>query len=122
MKHILGTILLAFLALTLQACGGGGDPVIPATVNVPASKSPPQTASDVLTTITFVNKSQVEVKVYWVDFTGAEKFYKTLASGATFTQETWPNNPWVARVSSTNAAVLYVVSGRTPVTAEIPAK
>ena len=113
-------IFVVVSALILQACGGGGnEPVIPPTVNVPASKS---TLGEQATTINFVNKSQIEVKVYWVDYTGAEKYYKTLAPGESYVQETFATHPWVARTSSTNAAVLFVIAATTPITAEIPAK
>ncbi len=121
LKNIIRSIFLVVAALTLQACGSS-EPVIPATVNVPTSKSPPNSADTVITTITFVNKSQVEVKVYWIDANGDEQYRYTLASGASYPQQTATNHPWVARVSSNNAAVLYVVAGKSPMTAEIPVR
>lgn len=46
--------------------------------------------------ITFANRSEVTIDVYWLNYSGGRVFYYTLASGQSYLQRTWLTHPWVA--------------------------
>jgi hypothetical protein len=63
----------------------------------------------VRTDIRFVNKSAGAVKIYWLDYSGKRVFYKTLAAGAAYVQQTWVTHPWVA-INAAGACIGYVIA------------
>jgi len=55
-------------------------------------KSP---ASTNAATITFDNQTGADLKVYWLDFDGARKFYTDLKAQSKIDQATWVGHVWV---------------------------
>lgn len=49
------------------------------------------------TSITFVNKTNQPVSIYWVDYNGNEVLYKTVEAGTSFDQPTYATHPWRIR-------------------------
>ncbi len=65
-------------------------------------------ASLTQTKIYFENLDRVQTyTVYWVDFTGVEKKYNTLAPGVSYTQDTYIWHVWIVRDSMGNAEAIY---------------
>ncbi|KAF9458402.1 von Hippel-Lindau disease tumor suppressor, beta/alpha domain-containing protein [Collybia nuda] len=62
------------------------------------------------TTITFINYLDVEVRVNWIDFDGKLKFYKALAPGSQYNQQTYVGHPWVV-YTNTAYAVFHPLAG-----------
>jgi hypothetical protein len=67
-------------------------------------KSP---ASLNVATITFDNQSRQDVKVYWLDFSGARVFYRDLKVGARYDQPTWVGHVWVVADTSGKCVRLH---------------
>ena len=45
--------------------------------------------------ITFDNQTAGDLKVYWIDFNGARKYYRDVKAHTTYTQATWIGHVWV---------------------------
>jgi hypothetical protein len=94
-------------------------PVPPAPVRaVDCSRS--SLPSDNPTTITFINQSGRIVQVFWVDFSGQEQAYSTLALNEQVRQSTFVNHSWCVRDRDTGTAVLFVIATINPQDAIIP--
>jgi hypothetical protein len=52
-------------------------------------------ASNEATAMTFVNRSDQTVELYWLDFRGSRKFYQHLVPGARTTQQTFMGHYWL---------------------------
>lgn len=63
--------------------------------------------SDVKTLITFHNRSDRTVKLYWLDFAGNRVLYKTLKSQEGLAQITFLTHPWLVTDADDNAWHLY---------------
>jgi hypothetical protein len=75
-------------------------------------KSARSVEGKVATRIRFVNSSDEVIKVFWLDYAGKRKLYKTLGTGETYTQRTYLTNPWVV-TNATDACVrLYFPGAR----------
>jgi serine/threonine protein kinase len=59
------------------------------------------------TPLTFVNRSEQTVKVYWLDYQGRRVLYATLQAGETATQQTFLTHPWVITDASDRAWDVY---------------
>jgi hypothetical protein len=45
--------------------------------------------------VTFANSTNVPLQVYWLDYTGARKFYRLLNPGQNYVQQTYVTHPWI---------------------------
>jgi von Hippel-Lindau disease tumor supressor len=72
------------------------------------------------TIITFINKSNETVKLYWLDFDGKRKLYETLAAGQKCDQPTFVLHPWVVTDAQDRAWALFYPDAQ-PRTVEIQA-
>lgn len=70
-------------------------------------------ASNTRTAIIFNNKTTVPIKIFWIDNEGVKKFYKELAPGTGYRQETYVNHIWVVTGASGNCLGLYRAEGGT---------
>jgi len=66
-----------------------------------AAQSSRSLNSDTPALITFVNRSDQSVNVYWLDFGGNRQLYKTLEAGGAYKQQTFLTHPWL--VTDANA-------------------
>lgn len=71
------------------------------------------------TSITFINKTQHPVMIFWIDYAGKEQFYRTLVASESYEQPTFVTHPWVVRESSRRAVLLTLVADATPRTAVV---
>jgi len=62
-------------------------------------------------TIEFENKTGGTVKVYWLSYSGAAVYYRTLTPGASYSQGTYAGSTWEVRTRS-GACTGYVVAPR----------
>jgi hypothetical protein len=62
-------------------------------------------------TIEFENKTGGTVKVYWLSYSGAAVYYRTLTPGASYSQGTYAGSAWEVRTSS-GACTGYVIAPR----------
>jgi hypothetical protein len=77
--------------------------------------------ADVPTTVTFVNKSQHTVKVYWLNYQGRRVLYKTLRRGQSYKQGTALTHPWVITDENDRAwSVHYPTAAPLTVNIEAP--
>lgn len=49
----------------------------------------------VSTQVTFVNHSGVPIRTYWLNYEGKRVFYREIAPGASYVQQTYVTHPWV---------------------------
>lgn len=59
--------------------------------------------------LTFVNASDEEVDVYWLDYEGTPVQYRTLEPGESARQETFASHPWEL-ISERGARLLFVAT------------
>lgn len=86
-------LLTLLAAITLiVGCAGSNQPERSGTN---AAQSTRSLNSDTPALITFVNRSNQSVNVYWIDFGGNRQLYKTLEAGGSFTQQTFLTHPWL---------------------------
>jgi hypothetical protein len=45
--------------------------------------------------VTFANNTNVPLQVYWLDYTGARRFYRLLNPGEDYVQNTYVTHPWI---------------------------
>ncbi|WP_063710792.1 hypothetical protein [Actinokineospora enzanensis] len=69
---------------------------------MPTSKAVPDRspASDHSVILTFANRLTISVAVSWVDFDGHEVFYRQLAPGESYQQQTFTGHVWVVRTEN----------------------
>jgi len=65
------------------------------------------TNSLISTSITFINKSERTVNIFWIDYQGKRKFYLRLPSGQIHNQPTFLTHPWLITDDNDNALWLY---------------
>jgi len=68
--------------------------------------------SDTPALITFANRSNQSVKIFWIDFGGNRQLYKTLESGGSFTQQTFLTHPWLVTDAQAQPWNVYMPEGR----------
>lgn len=95
---VLLTMLLAFGALA-QA-GVILTPLSPSAVEAMQSINGNQTAG-----IEFINQIALTVDVNWIDYSGSEVLYATLAPGQSYVQWTFITHPWVIEDHGTDVGI-----------------
>ncbi len=66
---------------------------------------------NVHTTMKFVNRTNKEIRSYWLDYSGRRVFYKAIAPNGNYTQPTFQTHPWVITDQRDNC-INIVVSNR----------
>jgi hypothetical protein len=56
--------------------------------------------------IEFINLTNLTVDVNWIDYSGNEVFYNTLAPGQSYQQGTFITHPWVIEVHGTDVPLV----------------
>lgn len=59
--------------------------------------------------VSFINSTTAAVDIYWIDYNCQEKFFKTLAAGASYTQQTYLGHVWRVKKQSNTAVIKQVV-------------
>lgn len=59
--------------------------------------------------ITFVNQTDIDVLVYWLNYSGEREFWFSLAPGESHFENTWLTHPWVV-VDDTDRCLGYVLA------------
>ncbi|RUS30241.1 hypothetical protein BC938DRAFT_479682 [Jimgerdemannia flammicorona] len=54
-------------------------------------------------TITFVNVAKISIYIYWLDWDGKYTFYKLLAPGESYDQQTYEHHVWAISTSNGNS-------------------
>lgn len=57
--------------------------------------------------ITFLNRSDEAIEVYWLDAEGRRKLYRTLESGQGYTQQTGVGHPWLVASAAGDCLGVY---------------
>ena len=70
------------------------------------------TDSKLATSVTFVNSTQENARIYWLNYKGGREFYKELRPGQKFTQDTYATHPWVATDADENCLETYMPQPR----------
>ena len=60
------------------------------------------------TTMKFVNRTNQEVRSYWLDYNGRRVFYKAIPPNGNYTQPTFQTHPWVLTDQRDNCLDIYV--------------
>jgi len=68
-------------------------------------------SGDVATELTFENRSQRTIVVYWIDYRGEEVFYRRLVPGQSYDQPTYVTHPWRIREEGSAVEIKTVVAG-----------
>ncbi len=63
---------------------------------------------NVHTTMKFVNRTNQEVRSYWLDYSGRRVFYKAIPPNGNYTQPTFQTHPWVITDQRDNCLDIYV--------------
>jgi von Hippel-Lindau disease tumor supressor len=61
---------------------------------------------DVSTSVRFVNRKQIMLKIYWLNYEGQRVFYRSLNPGERYIQQTYLTHPWL--ITDVNDNALYV--------------
>ena len=59
-------------------------------------------------TMKFVNRTNQEVRSYWLDYSGRRVFYKAIPPNGNYTQPTFQTHPWVITDPRDNCLNIYV--------------
>jgi von Hippel-Lindau disease tumor supressor len=66
------------------------------------------TNGDISTSVMFVNRRPSKVKIYWLDYNGQRKFYKSLNAGEGYPQQTYLTHPWlITDIEGNSLAVFF---------------
>ena len=60
------------------------------------------------TSITFTNKTDYVIRIYWLNFSGDRVLYGTLNSGQILSQQTYITHPWVVTNNSDQCLAIYM--------------
>jgi hypothetical protein len=63
---------------------------------------------NVHTSMKFVNRTNQEVRSYWLDYSGRRVFYKAIPPNGSYTQPTFQTHPWVITDQRDNCLDIYV--------------
>jgi hypothetical protein len=63
------------------------------------------TAGSTRAAITFVNRLESPVDIYWIDYAGDRVFYQTLAPGERYLQLTFLTHPWLVVLGRTRGGI-----------------
>jgi hypothetical protein len=75
--------------------------------------------ADTPTQVTFVNRGAVAIRTYWLNYQGRRVFYRDLAAGASYTQQTYLTHPWVITNNSSGECAALFLPASSPATAVI---
>ena len=104
------SLLMFLFAIALTASCTGSNQSDQSSAN--AVQSPHSLNSDIPALITFVNRSNQAVNVYWLDFGGNRKLYQTLEAGGSYTQQTYLTHPWLVADASGRPWNVYMPQAR----------
>ena len=62
--------------------------------------------SNVQASVTFINRANCTVIIFWLDYGGSLRQYKTLNDGTQYTQGTFITNPWCFRDALTGRVLV----------------
>lgn len=99
-KHAIG-VLFAIV------CLGSAVLVQAATQHAAEEAGLKSVENELAATIVFTNSSPKTVKVFWLDFDGKRKLYRTLSAGESYEQPTYLMHPWLITDDADNAWWLY---------------
>ena len=60
------------------------------------------------TSITFTNKTDYVIRIYWLNFSGDRVLYGTLNSRQILSQQTYITHPWVVTNNSDQCLAIYM--------------
>lgn len=86
-------------AITIKCVVRTAGAPTPGPVAGPGCPAPGKVRSDnsaQKATLEFQNRSGRRVDIYWLDYQGQRKHYKTLNPGQTYMQSTFATHPWIA--------------------------
>jgi von Hippel-Lindau disease tumor supressor len=63
---------------------------------------------NVHTSMKFVNRTNHEIRSYWLDYSGRRVFYKAIPPNGNYTQPTFQTHPWVITDQRDNCLAIYV--------------
>lgn len=63
---------------------------------------------NVHTSMKFVNRTNQEVRSYWLDYSGRRVFYKAIPPNGNYTQPTFQTHPWVITDQRDNCISIFV--------------
>ncbi len=63
---------------------------------------------NVHTTMKFINRSNREIRTYWLDYNGRRVFYKAIPPNGNYTQPTYQTHPWVITDQRDNCIDIFV--------------
>lgn len=72
------------------------------------------------TEITFVNRGEVTLFVYWINYQCEEEYFQTLPPGHQYIQQTFMTHPWVIRDPDGRLVNSYIATDAEPVTVMVP--
>lgn len=75
--------------------------------------------SETKTLIEFVNKMNVPVAVFWINFDGEQEKFRTLEPGERYTQSTFVTHPWIVKTLPSNQRVGSIVGSDSEQTLEV---
>jgi hypothetical protein len=109
-----GFMIFAILLCVIGIVGDGARgyfaaqqaPTGPDTLTVAVLASP-SNANKV--TVTFVNRTPGEVKLYWINESGTLKHYKDIETDNYFTQDTYLNDRWVVADAENRPIAIYTI-------------
>lgn len=68
---------------------------------------------DIPASLMFINKTEADVKIYWLDYKGDRKFYQTLAPDEEYIQQSYLSHPWLVTDGSDNAWHVFYPDAQT---------
>ncbi len=99
------TLFFAYSVVMLLA--GCAMPTRPQMVGASQEKAAKSFANESRTEIAFVNTSEQDVKVFWLDFSGHRKLYKVLKAGESYDQQTYLTHAWLVTDGNDNAWSIF---------------
>ncbi len=94
-------MILLLFAGTLAHAGVVLTPMDPTVIESLTSLNSNQEAA-----IEFINNTNLTVDINWIDYSGNEVLYNTLAPGQSYEQGTFITHPWVAEVNGTDVPLV----------------
>ena len=77
------------------------------------------TDGSISTQVTFINRSALTIRTYWLNYQGKRVFYSDIAPGRSHVQQTYVTHPWVITNNPSGNCVAIYQPARTPATVVI---
>ncbi|MEO1668694.1 MAG: hypothetical protein AAFU54_28945 [Chloroflexota bacterium] len=74
---------------------------------------------DVATTLTFVNDGDEPGEIYWIDYDGQPRHYRTLAATETWRVSTWATHAWVVVGANSGQFLARAIASEAPHTVRV---